>query len=606
MDRGYWNQVLRQRTSRRRAIAASGAAGLGGLLLAACGGSDGGGDGGAETGGLLSKPVDTTKQAKVGGIFKGEISAEPQTMDPYFTSLSGATRGSRMQARLFQFIPGITKPSSGEIEGDLFKSYEVSTDGLTITGKMNMNAHWDPRAPTNGRVVDSSDVVFSAARHKSVGSQRIDYWNELSSAAPIASMTAIDKETVQIKLAEPAAGIIAQLTSTGSGHFQVMPKESDGGYDVRIESRSAGPYLLWDHKTGIGSTYKRNPGHHFPYPYMETLELPIVIEYAAALAQFKAGAIYQLTASNVTADDILPTKRDVPDLTLIPTEIGANTVRILFGFQDGNDSPFRDIRLRQAFSYATDRDLFIDAVYNVSGFEKEGLTMNTAWNTALAATNEGWWLDPKSKDFGDTAKYLQHNIAEAKKLVQAASGSPSMDINAYYVTTSEYGRDFPKHVEIILGMIREAGLNAKTNPVGFTTDWRPKFADIHGDHPGVAFRIDNGRPDPGDNLFSHYNSKAALFQGFTPDGKSTFAGDPKMDDWTTKMRREFDTKKRIALAQELQKYEAQMQYWPLAPGGANSFRLAWPCIQNFGVYTGGRDQLVYEWIDETKPPFKKT
>jgi ABC-type transport system substrate-binding protein len=511
-----------------------------------------------------------------------------------------------MQARLFQLKPGILGPSSGDIEGDLVKSWEISPDGTTITAKLVTNAHFDPRAPTNGRVVDSADVLFSMERHKTVGSQRLDYWNALNPAAPMTGITAPDKETIVIKLNEPAAGIIAQLTSTGSGHFQIMPREADGGYDVRIESRSAGPYLLWEHKSGIGSTYRRNPGHHFAYPYFETLELPIVIEYAAALAQFKAGNIYQLTASNIIAEDILPTKRDVPELNLVASDLSVNTIRILFGWEDGPRSPFRDVRLRQAFSMSTDRDLFIDATYNVSGFEKEGLEMTTAWNSAFTATTEGWWLDPQGKDFGENGKFYKHDLAEAKKLV-AAAGLPSGadNVDAYYVTTSDYGRDFPPNVEKILGMVADGGINAKRIPVGFATDWRPKFADVFGRHPGVAFRIDNGRPDPGDNLFSHYNSKGALFQGFSPDGKSTFSGDPVMDDLTIKMRREFDTKKRIAYSHELQKLEGKMQYWPLGPGGANGFRLAWPAVQNFGVYTGGRDVLVYEWLDETKPPIKR-
>ena len=61
---------------------------------------------------------------------------------------------------------------------------------------------------------------------------------------------------------------------------------------------------------------------------------------------------------------------------------------------------FIDERLRQAVSMAWDRDLFLDTFLNVAKFKTQGIDVETRWNSHLAATNEGWWLDPKSKDFG--------------------------------------------------------------------------------------------------------------------------------------------------------------------------------------------------------------
>jgi len=42
---------------------------------------------------------------------------------------------------------------------------------------------------------------------------------------------------------------------------------------------------------------------------------------------------------------------------------------------------------------------------------RAGMAPSRAWTR-----NEGWWLDPKSSDFGPNGKYLQHNVEEAKKL----------------------------------------------------------------------------------------------------------------------------------------------------------------------------------------------
>ena len=74
-----------------------------------------------------------------------------------------------------------------------------------------------------------------------------------------------------------------------------------------------------------------------------------------------------------------------------------------------------------------DRDLCIDAFYNVDEFEAEGLPVETRWNTDCRATGTGWWLDPQGKDFGPNAKYFKHNVAEAKKLLAAAGFANGFD-----------------------------------------------------------------------------------------------------------------------------------------------------------------------------------
>src|SRR5215217_7427591 len=68
----YWDRVLNNRVSRRRAMATAGGAGAAAALLAACGGSNsedsGAGKGQKDSSGLLFTPSDETKNAKRGGM----------------------------------------------------------------------------------------------------------------------------------------------------------------------------------------------------------------------------------------------------------------------------------------------------------------------------------------------------------------------------------------------------------------------------------------------------------------------------------------------------------------------------------------------------------
>src|SRR5581483_5852025 len=119
-----------------------------------------------------------------------------------------------------------------------------------------------------------------------------------------------------------------------------------------------------------------------------------------------------------------------------------------------------DERVRQAYSMAIDRDLYIDVVYSTSKFRDQGLPVETRWNTAVPATVfEGWWLDPKGKDFGPNARYFEHNVAEAKKLLSAA-GFPDGIAFQSFVTRTGLGDDLPKWASILEGMAAEAGFKA--------------------------------------------------------------------------------------------------------------------------------------------------
>src|SRR5688572_21538276 len=84
----YWANTLTQRLRRRRFIATAGSTSAAALLLAACGG--GGDEGTKSASGLLADPVDTSSQAKPGGIWESSVSADVTTMDPHASGSGGA------------------------------------------------------------------------------------------------------------------------------------------------------------------------------------------------------------------------------------------------------------------------------------------------------------------------------------------------------------------------------------------------------------------------------------------------------------------------------------------------------------------------------------
>src|SRR4051794_34859850 len=81
MQRDSWTKLTSARITRRRALVATSLGGAAAAFLAACGAgssSSGGSSGTASAPGLLTKPVDTTKSAKRGGIFKDSAVSDAQ------------------------------------------------------------------------------------------------------------------------------------------------------------------------------------------------------------------------------------------------------------------------------------------------------------------------------------------------------------------------------------------------------------------------------------------------------------------------------------------------------------------------------------------------
>ena len=251
------------------------------------------------------------------------------------------------------------------------ESYEVSPDKLTVTMKLRQGQKWDARAPTNGRVMDMEDVMFSWNKFAKVNPAAANFVNARNPAAPVESIAATDPRTLVIKLKRPDATTLPLFASTDG--FYIMPKEADGGFDPATDVRGNGPWQLEEYMPSVRFVWRRNPDYYVKdRPFPDTLERPIITETAQRLAQFRAGNIHTDIVNNAQ-ESVLQLKKDTPKAVLYLPELLADrpTPSIWFGYE-GN-SPFKDARVRQAFSMLVDREAFDIAINNADMFKAEGL-----------------------------------------------------------------------------------------------------------------------------------------------------------------------------------------------------------------------------------------
>jgi ABC-type transport system substrate-binding protein len=604
--------------------AAAAGTGVAALSLVGCGGGGGDDDGSlGEQTGLIQRPQDESSKAKTGGTLKTVRAADvPNGFDVLSTNnaqtLSVATLA---YPRLLKFKAAkYPDEASGDSEGDLAESFELSGDKLQLTLKLKRDLKWDSRAPTSGRLIDAEDVTFSWKKFVERNAAALDLAYEKSPGAPIDTISAPDKNTIVFKMKQPDSSLLQLLTS--AAHFFIMPRESDGGFDPRSDVRGHGPWILDEYRPSAYFRWKKNPDYYVKNrPFYDVREEPILTEYAARLAQFKAGNIWT-DVHGLLQQDIPQTIKDVPQGLVyqddsFPTGVSSH---IRFGYE-GN-SVFKDERIRQAVSLLIDRESFANVVHNKDGLAAEGLEIPVAYHTIVGAGWQGYWLDPyDEKNFGPNHKFLKLDIAEAKKLLAAAGYANGLEAELIYNADNNYGATYHLIKDVYAGNLRDGGINSKENAIPYRTYYDNYYlgyvrtlyesGQVKGFN-GMVYAAHKSYPTVAAQLFGTFHKDGSLFQGLTDTGTNAHLGDPKVNTLVEQIQKEFDLEKQQSLTHDFIRYMTGKSYQVPRPVGAKNFGVYWPVIRNIGAYVtypGGNpsvESTINWWLDETQPPVNKS
>ncbi|HLF79923.1 MAG TPA: ABC transporter substrate-binding protein, partial [Dehalococcoidia bacterium] len=613
MQTGYWSKFTQDRLSRRRVV--TGAAGLGlsasALALLGCGDDNSSEEAKApaDKSGLVHTPKDTTSQAKAGGILKHYLTADinhfDATADPSGLTVGHSAEPFYPRMLRMKSVKATEAPEGSQL-GEAAESWEMSPDKLQLTFKLRQGMKWDNRAPTNGRALDANDIVFAWTKFSSVNAAALSIVYNANAApdAPVESIRAADDKTIVVKLKQPNASILPMFSARDI--FYITPKEADGGFDPRKTVRGHGPYILEDYIPSARFVYAKNPNFYIKdRPFPDKVEVPIVSDQAQRLAQFKAGNIYTDVVA-ASQENVVVTKRDVPETLLLQAGNFPETSSLMltFGWEQG--VPFRDQRARQALSMMIDREAYIDVLDNRENFRKEGLELPVRRNAVVAAGWGDFWLDPTSeKDFGPNAKYLNLDLAEAKKLMAAAGFASGFEFDFNYAGGGQYGNAYNKTAELLSGMFINGGLRPKLSPVVPADRWLDVYARGYrskeyaaGKKPGftgIGLIAERTYPTLAVQLYNQFHKDGQAYRGMLPQGGVITEGDPKLSDLASKIAQEFDRAKQKGFVHELIRYATGQSYYIPRISSAKAYSLWWPAVGNVGAFVS--DPGAGNWVD---------
>lgn len=590
----YWGRVARRRFSRRSALRGAGVAGFGlaGAALIGCGSDDDdpdptgtpGGGGATSTGtpdGTSASATTTPEGVQRGGTLRLSLLNDPPTIDPFGnTSVSTKEFAAHAYSRLYKLGtgPDITGGEAAPVP-DLAESAETD-DGQHWVVRLRPGAKFHNVEPVNGREVDAEDVLLTWQDFRDPTNVNRE------SFAFVTDVQAVDATTVSFTLDAPSAVFLDTIAD--GNLLYILPKESDGGFNLAEKAIGSGPWILDRYDISQIMVWKANPDFYGDVPLVDGLEESIIPEYANRLAQFQAGNVHAL---GINANDVLDLRSQREDVQW-RGEVSALTSIFYFNNISDPNQPWSDERIRQAVSMAIDRDALMDLAYNIKALQEAGLEVSTAWNNLIPVGHTRWWLDPQSEAQGPSAQYFVYNAEEAAKLLDSASPG-GLDLK-YQYTDNRYGQTFNSVAEANIGYLTEVGFRPQTEVQDYNSVYITQTSS--GFFEGLAFGYETPFAEAG----TYADRPFGVVDGEAIEKNRTRVVDQEILDLSRRQSRELDVDARRELLHEVQRINAlHMYYIPNQAGAGTGWSAYQPEVRGIRStrgYGDGVETRPYLWF----------
>ncbi len=333
-------------------------------------------------------PAPTAAPARPGsGTFVWVSLFEPSRLNP-IAAPDVVTK--RLMDLIFDGL--VTVNEKMELVPELAEKIDVSPDGLTYTFTLKPNARWH-----DGQPVTSADAKFTFDTIRDPNTKgtisKQDY-------AAVASIDTPDPRTVVFTLKSVDASFLSKLA------IGIAPKHLLEGQDLATtpfnrQPVGSGPFTVREWASGQQLVLEANPDYVGTKPAIQRFVYKLVKDSSSVTLALING---EADAGGPVPPADLPQVRNRRELQLVET-VDANTY---IGFQVER-KPFDDRRVRQALTYALDKDAIVARIL-------EG--------QAIRATSD---ILPNSWAYNPDVNRFPRDVAKAKSLLDAAGWTPGPD-----------------------------------------------------------------------------------------------------------------------------------------------------------------------------------
>jgi len=259
------------------------------------------------------------------------LTSEPALLTPYKTDeFTAFTVNYQVFNRL------IEQNAKGELVPSLAESWTVSDDGTQVTFKLREGVLFH-----NGEELTAEDVAYTY-------NQAIATPATSAITSMMVEMTADDKYTCTLTLTEPFGAIESCVASAYLGIVNKAADEADpDGYGRAPIGTGAYKFVRWD--IGDKIVLESNEDYWEGTPTIKDLTFKICLDTNAAMVALQNGEID-------LCDTIPVTQKAVAESASNLTWEACGSTATYFLQLETNKAPFDDVRVRQAFSCAINRE----------------------------------------------------------------------------------------------------------------------------------------------------------------------------------------------------------------------------------------------------------
>ena len=401
----------------------------------------------------------------------------------------------------------------------------ISADGLTYTFHLRKGAKFQP--PVN-REVTAQDFKYSFERMMSsprapatsfyMGVVGADEFMD-KKAPEISGFKAVDDYTVEITLKTPDLSFLNAFTME---FCDVVPKEwvEKWGKQFNRHPLGTGPFLFEQWSPGREIVLTRNPSYWEPgKPYLDTIDYQLSFSPPTALLKLQSGEIDAL-GDGVPPADVPRVMADPQWKALVYTQ---PLIAISYMFMNVEMKPFDDVKVRQALSWAINRDKLVKL--------QAGQAMSL------------WQFYPKGMPGHEEGKvFYGYDPAKAKQLL-ADAGYPDGFKTMLYTDNVDPNPKLWQSVQADLAAVGvKASLKTMSNNTYYNQQGTPKTLTAGSFGWWMDF------PDPSDWIAPLFSKASAVPGGMN----SSFWWSPELETMYTEAQAMTDPAARIAKFSEMQ------------------------------------------------------
>ncbi|MBM11748.1 MAG: ABC transporter substrate-binding protein [Chloroflexi bacterium] len=386
-----------------------------------------------------------------GGVFY-RLGNEPSTLDPHLTTdVASAVYAVEIFSGLMTINPDLA------IVGDLAEGWDVSPDGTATTFRLRPGAKFH-----DGKPVTARDVKWSLERAADPATEAFNasvFLGDIlgvdqklaGAATTVSGVQVIDDRTLTITTDAPKAYFLSKMTYPVS--FVLDQDNVQTGPAWILKPNGTGPFKLAEYSPGEVLRLTRFDGYHLGPAKLDEVEF--------LLSGGSSMLMYENDEIHVTDIDfsLLPGFSDQSnplsaDMQQAPPQFDVD----YFGFNT-TEPPFDDVKVRQAFNYAIDRQTLVTALLQDLVVPAAGI------------------LPPGFPGFNPNLEGYSYDPAKARQLISESKYRSGSDMPRITLTVpGSFGAPISPSIEALLAMWQEH-LDVEIGVL--QTEWAIFLEDLH-------------------------------------------------------------------------------------------------------------------------------